>query len=163
MVLEAHVAEFAKVCKIDPKVEEWLVEEGITDCEGVASLAAKKEMVDPKFIQMMIAEGINEMKGVRQADRTDEVLEDVVYVGTARGELFHRAVGGGATRGELSHRALAGSAGHAHGLSLETRARLVANLLLLTVQRSTDKADLVRKPKEKRLKSLSEKLPKTNS
>ena len=39
------------------------MKEGITDCEGVASLAAKEEMVDPKFIQMMIAEGISEMKG----------------------------------------------------------------------------------------------------
>ena len=63
MALEAQVAGFAKVCKIDPKVEEWLVKEGITDCEGVASLAAKKKMVDPKFIRMMIVEGIRKVKG----------------------------------------------------------------------------------------------------
>ena len=47
MALEAQFAEFAKVCEIDLKVEEWLVKEGITSCKGVASLAAKEVIVDP--------------------------------------------------------------------------------------------------------------------
>ena len=62
MALDAQVARFATMCKLDPKVEGWFVQEGILDCEGVASLAAKEDMVDPKFIQVLIASGLDEMK-----------------------------------------------------------------------------------------------------
>ena len=50
------------MCKLDPKVEEWLVSQGIVDCEDVASLAAKEELVDAKISQVLIAAGIDEMK-----------------------------------------------------------------------------------------------------
>ena len=79
MVLDAQVARFATMCKLDPKVEEWLVKEGILDCEGVASLAAKEDMVDTKVIQVLIASGIEEMKVVRQADRPYKVLEEMPH------------------------------------------------------------------------------------
>ena len=62
MALEEEVKAFAVECKIDPKVE-GLIGEGILDCEGVATLAAREELRDAKFIQVMITKGVDSMTG----------------------------------------------------------------------------------------------------
>ena len=46
MSLGLNVQNFAVAFKVDPKVLEWLQKGGILGCEGIASLAAKKEFRD---------------------------------------------------------------------------------------------------------------------
>ena len=62
MEVEAIVLNFISAFKVDPRVSDWLLAEGILDCEGIASIAATEELVDAKFIQPLISAVVETLK-----------------------------------------------------------------------------------------------------
>ena len=65
--LEPVVKNYLAAFKVDARVGEWLLAEGIYDCESIASIAATEELVDSRFIQPLISAGVESLKKLGQA------------------------------------------------------------------------------------------------
>ena len=65
--MDPVVVNFLAAFKVDGRVSEWLLSEGITDCESIASIAATEELVDKNFIQPLISAGVESLKKPGQA------------------------------------------------------------------------------------------------
>ena len=64
--LDAIVSNFATAFRVDEKIIQWLVDQGFTDCEDIASLAADEKLVEPKIIDVLVTGGVDAAKSPGQ-------------------------------------------------------------------------------------------------